>query len=96
MGAHLSLVEAAESFTAFMLANVPTGTEVELSAEYAEDISRTAQNQVAYGTANGIDVDKKRPDYEAVGWLCIQVEAWLFDSPYDDQLLSAWAKSILG
>lgn len=91
----ISLVDAAKNFKEFLIANISDGTAVEVTKEFAEEIGRAMDNQVAWATNAGVDADKPRQSYEAVGWLSVQLEAWLYDSPYDDHLLETWARSML-
>lgn len=93
---HISLRDAAENFKEFLLHHLPDGTAVNITASYAEEIGRAMDNQVAWATNAGVDADKPRQRYEAVGWLSVQLDAWLYDSDYDDHLLEVWSLSMLG
>lgn len=92
----MSIAEAAASLQAFLQRHVPDGTAIDLSARLAEAMARDALNQAAYATEDGIDIDKPRQAYEAVGWLSVVVEAALHDSPFEDFLLEQWAAEVLG
>lgn len=92
----LSISAAGESLATFLNFHVPEGTEIDLTRELADQLTNSASNLVAMATSQGIDIETPRQAYEAVGWLCVQVESWLHNSPFEDYLLAAWAKTILG
>lgn len=92
----MSIAEAAASLQDFLQSHVPDGTAIDLSAKLAEAMARDALNQAAYATEDGIDINAQRQAYEAVGWLCVQIEAALHDSPFEDFLLAQWAAEVLG
>lgn len=96
LSTQMSVVEAAARLQEFLQSHVPDGTPIDLSAELAESIARDASNIAAYATEGGLDVNKSRPAFEAVGWLCVQVEQALHDSPFEDFLLEQWAVEVLG
>lgn len=91
----MSISEAATSLSRFLNGHVPDGTEIDLKQDLADQLTNSASNLVAMGTSQGVEIDKQRQAYEAVGWLCVQVESWLHDSPFEDYLLEAWAKTVL-
>ena len=91
----MSIVAAADSLAAFLQSHVPDGTKIDVSKELADQLTNSASNLVAMATSQGVDIDIERQAYEAAGWLSVQIESWLHDSPFEDYLLEEWAKTIL-
>lgn len=91
----MSINDAVENLRRFLLANLPPGTQVELTYSQAEEIARMAANVTAYGDGQPIDMNLPRERYEAVGWLTATLSGWFDESPLENGLLDVWARSVL-